>query len=106
MSTRVSLRVLQIILGGVLCALSVKLVMAELHAPHRGHAFFVLLILGIVEAVAALVFLFAAQAGGWALLLTLAFAVVLHVLHGEVSHVGILAIYAAGVLAVMSGERG
>ena len=106
MSAKLSLRILQIVLGVVLCAYSVELVVAQFHSGHHGHTFFVFLILGAAEAVAALVFLFAAAIGGPALLATFAVAAVFHVLHGEAAHIGVLAIYAAAVLAVMSGKRG
>ena len=106
MSAKLSLRILQIVLGLVLCFFSLQLVWAQFHSGHHGHAFFVFLILGIVEAAAALVFLFATSIGGPILLATFAFAAALHILQGEVSHVGILLIYAAAVLAVMSGKRG
>jgi hypothetical protein len=106
MSSKASLRILQIALGVVLCAYSVELVVAQFHSGHHGHTFFVFLILGAVEAAAAATFLFAASAGGSVLLATFAFAGALHLLHGEVGHVGILLIYAAAVLAVMSGKRG
>jgi len=106
MSSKTSLRILQIVLAVVLCAYSVELVAAQFHSGHHGHTFFVFLILGAVEAVAAATFIFAASVGGPALLATFAFAAALHVLHGEVGHVGVLLIYAAAVLAVMRGRRG
>ena len=105
MSAKASLRVLQIVLGVVLCAYSVELVIGQLGSGHHGHAFLALLLLGIVEATAAVVFLFAAKAGGPALLATFAVAAVFHALHGEAAHIGVLAIYAAAVLAVMSSKR-
>ena len=106
MSTKTSLRILQIVLGVVLCAYSVELVVAQFHSGHHGHTFFVFLILGAAEAVAAAAFIFAASVGGPVLLATFAFAAGLHVLHGELGHVGVFLIYAAAVLAVMSGKRG
>ena len=105
MSAKISLRILQIVLGVVLCAYSLQLVVAQFHSGHHGHAFFVFLILGSIEAAAAVVFLFATSIGGPALLATFAVAAAFHLLHGEVAHVGVLLIYAAAVLAVMSGKR-
>jgi hypothetical protein len=106
MNTKMSLRILQIVLGLVLFLYSVELVMEQqLHAAHHSPAFFALLILGSVEAVAAVVFLFATPIGGPALLATFAGAAIFHILHGQAGEVGVLLIYAAAVLAVMSGRR-
>ncbi len=106
MKAKLSLRLLQIVLGVVLFLYSVELVIEQLHAAHDRLALFLLLILGIVEAVAALVFLFAASIGGSVLLATFAAAAAVHILHGQAGHVGVLLIYAAAVIAVMSGKRG
>ena len=105
-NTKLSLRLLQIVLGIVLFLYSVQLVIEQLHAAHYRLAFFLLLILGIVEAVAALVFLFAPSIGGPVLLATFAAAAAVHILHGQAGHLGVLLIYAAAVVAVMSGRRG
>jgi hypothetical protein len=105
-NAKVSLRLLQIVLGVVLFLYSAQLVIEQLHAAHNSLAFFALLILGSVEAVAALVFLFAVSIGGTVLLVTFALAAIIHILHGQASHVGVLLIYAAAVIAVMSGRRG
>ncbi len=102
MTNRVSLRLLQIVLGVVLCAYSVGLVLAQVRAPRHSHAFVFLLFLGAAEAVASALFLFSDRVGGAALLATFAAAAVFHLMHGQVSSLGTLAIYAAGVLAVMS----
>jgi hypothetical protein len=64
MNTKRSLRILQILLGVVLFLYSAELVIEQLHADHHSPAFFALLILGSVEAVAAVVFLFATPIGG------------------------------------------
>ena len=72
MNTKMSLRILQILLGVVLFLYSAELVIEQLHADHHSPAFFALLILGSVEAVAAVVFLFATPIGGPALLVTFA----------------------------------
>jgi uncharacterized membrane protein HdeD (DUF308 family) len=105
MNTKKSLRILQISLGVVLFLYSAELVIEQLHAGHHRPAFFALLILGSVEAVAAVVFLFATPIGGPALLVTFAGAAIFHILHGQPGQVGVLLIYAAAVLAVMSGRR-
>ena len=105
MNTKRSLRILQILLGVVLSLYSAELVIEQLHAAHDSPAFFALLILGSVEAVAAVVFLFATPIGGPALLVTFAGAAIFHMLHGQPGEVGVLLIYAAAVLAVMSGRR-
>jgi hypothetical protein len=105
MNTKRSLRILQILLGAVLFLYSAELVIEQLHADHHSPAFFALLILGSVEAVAAVVFLFATPIGGPALLGTFAGAAIFHILHGQPGEVGVLLIYAAAVFAVMSGRR-
>lgn len=104
MTAKISLRLLQIVLGVVLFLYSAELVIGQPHTAHRSLTFFVLLILGSVEAVAALVFLFAASRGGPVLLVTFAVAALIHILHGQAGHVGVLLIYAAAVTAVMSGR--
>ena len=106
MNAKVSLRLLQIVLGVVLFLYSAQLVIEQLHAAHHSLAFFALLTLGSVEAVAALVFLFAGSIGGSMLLVTIALAAMMHILHGQAGHIGVLLIYAAAVVAVMTGTRG
>lgn len=106
MDSKMSLRVLQIVLGVVLCLYSAQLVNEQMHAGHRSHAFWALVVLGSVEAVAALVFLFAIPIGGSVLLVTFAVAAIFHLLHGEPAELGVLLIYAAAVLAVISARRG
>ena len=105
MSAKTSLRLLQIVLGVVLCLYSAELVIAQLHTAHHGLPFFALLILGSVEAVAALVFLFAPSIGGPVLLATFAAAAMTHTLHRQAGHIGVLLIYAAAVVAVMNVRR-
>ena len=85
------------VLGIVLFVLSVRTVRFALGFHHDPHA----LILGTIEAVAALMFLVprTMRAGGAALLVVLAVAAVLHALRGEFA--GPFFIYAAGVLFVM-----
>jgi thiosulfate reductase cytochrome b subunit len=81
-------------------------------SPASAHAFartglpnFIRLALAWAEMAAAVVFLIprATIAGGWLLLVVLASAVVLHLLHGWLD-VGGLLIYAAATWAVMSGK--
>ena len=105
MNTKMSLRILQVLLGVVLFLYSAELVIEQLHADHHSPAFFALLILGSIEALAAVVFLFVTPIGGPALLVTFAAAAIFHILHGQPGEVGVLLIYAAAVLAVMSGRR-
>ena len=105
MNPKMSLRILQIVLGVVLCLYSGQLVIEQLHGDHQRPAFFVLTVLGSAEAIAAVVFLFATPIGGPALLLTFAVAALFHILHGQAGEVGVLLIYAAAVLAAMSGRQ-
>jgi hypothetical protein len=105
MNAKMSLRVLHIVLGVVLFLYSAELVIEQLHTGNQGHAFYALLILGSVEAVAALVFLFAAWIGGSVLLATFAAAAIFHILQGQARDVGVLLIYAAAVIAVMNRRR-
>jgi hypothetical protein len=105
MNTKMSLRILQIVLGVMLFLYSAELVIEQLQATHHSAAFFALLILGSVEVVAAVVFLFATPIGGPGLLVSFAGAAFFHILHGQAGQVGVLLIYAAAVLAVMSGTR-
>jgi hypothetical protein len=105
MTARASIRLLQLVLGILLCAFSLELVIAQLRGPHHGTAFVHLLILGIAEAAAAIVLLLNSRLGGMALLVIFAVAGLFHLLHGEISHLGTLAIYAASVLAVMSNRN-
>jgi hypothetical protein len=106
MNTKMSLRILQIVLGVVLFLYSAELVIEQLHAAHHSPAFFALLTLASIEAVASVVFLFATPIGGPALLATFAGAAIFHILHGQAGDVGVLLIYAAAVLAAMSAKRG
>lgn len=104
MTAKISLRLLQIVLGVVLFLYSAELVIEQLRTAHHSLQFLVLLILGSVEAGAALVFLFSASRGGPVLLVTFAVAALIHILHGQAGHLGVLLIYAAAVTAVMSGR--
>ena len=104
MTPKASIRILQMVLAVVLCGLSVELVATQLQAGHRGITFFVFLVLGIVEAAGAVLFFSLARLGGTILLATFATAAAIHLLHGQISHLGILAIYAAAVWAVMQSR--
>src|SRR5438309_246523 len=106
MTGRASIRLLQIVLAVVLCAFSVELVMAQWRSPHHGHGFVALVALGVAEAAAAIFFFVNVRAGGAALLVIFLVAAVFHVLHGQIGHLGTLAIYAASVQAVMSNRSG
>lgn len=104
MNGRTAIRLLQIVLGLVLCAYSVDLVIAHLHAAHYSHVSIFLLALGIAEAVGAALFLLGHRLGGPLLLATFAVAAAFHLLHGDIRSLGTLAIYAASVLAVMTNK--
>ena len=100
-----SIRALNIVLGVVVCVYSLELVSRQIHAHHRTNAVLFLLILGLVEAVGAAIFLFSIRAGGATLLVAFGAATTFHILHGEVNAIGTLAIYATSVLAVMNSGR-
>ena len=100
-----SIRVLNIVLGVVLCVYILENVSRQIHAHHRTHAILLLLVLSLVEAVGAAIFLFSIRVGGATLLVTFAAAAMLHILHGEANAIGTLAIYAASVLAAMNSGR-
>jgi len=107
MTARAAIRVLQIVLGVMLCIYSLHLVHGQLRSPnHHAHLFVFLLALGAAEAVAAIVFLFDVRRGGAALLVVFAVAALFHLLRGQVMDVGQLAIYGAAVLVVMAHRRG
>lgn len=76
------------------------------HLAHLRLPTWIGLAIGITELVAALLFLLpvSKRAGGFALLAIFAMAIVLHLLHGEYN-VGPLAVYAAGVWAVMADGK-
>jgi hypothetical protein len=106
MNAKTSLRFLQIVLGAVLFLYSVQLVIGQLHGGRHRHAGFLFLILGVVEAAAALIFLLRASIGGPLLIGVFAVAAALHLLHGQIEPIGSLRIYTAAVTAVLSGEHG
>ena len=96
-----SIRLLNVVLGLVLCAYSVELIWEQLHGPHRGHSFHFHLVLGLAEAIAAVLFLIWQKPAGVALLFIFAVAALFHLLNGQVGGLGALAIYFAAVLTVM-----
>jgi succinate dehydrogenase hydrophobic anchor subunit len=101
-AARRSVWLLNVVLGVVLCAYSMQLVWEQLHSPHRGHDFHFHLVLGLAEAVAALLFLIWQRPAGIALLLIFVVAALFHLLSGQVGSLGGLAIYFAAVLTVMN----
>jgi Na+/melibiose symporter-like transporter len=86
MSAKISLRLLQIVLGVVLCLYCAELVIAQPDAAHHDLAFFAFLILGGVQAVTALVFLFAASMERSVPLATFAASAAIHTLLRQAGH--------------------
>jgi uncharacterized membrane protein HdeD (DUF308 family) len=105
MNAKNSFRLLQFVLGLVLFLESAALVIQQFYAGPHSHAFYVLLVLGGVEAIAAAIFLFADSIGGPILLATFAAAFVCHLLHGQFGPLGGLLVYAAGVFAIMQERK-
>jgi hypothetical protein len=102
MSAQAGLMILRLVLGIVVGGYSLGLIVTQLHGdPH--HA---LLLLGLAELAAAVLFLIprTVRLGGFALIAVFAVAALLHVLHGEYS-VGFLAVYGAAALAVVANRR-
>ena len=111
--TRTALTVLQWVLGLVILEVSARFAFSASAArafaatgmPNAVH-----IVLAWSEMVAAVIFLIpkalapkATIIGGWLLLTILAFAVVVHLLHGWFD-VGVLVLYAAATWAVMAGS--
>jgi hypothetical protein len=103
-----ALRMLQWVLGLVILAESARFAFS----PGAAHAFaktglpsFVRLALAWTEIAAAILFLVprATVVGGWFLIVVLASAIVLHLLHGWFD-VGALVVYAAAAWAVVAGK--
>jgi hypothetical protein len=104
----VALLVLQWVLCLVIVAESARFAVSAgaAHAFVRtGLPAFIRLALAGVEIAAAVLFLIprATVPGGWSLIVVLAFAIVLHLLHGWFD-VGALVVYAAATWAVMAGK--
>lgn len=99
MTAAISLTILRIVLGLVAGAYSLALVVRQL--PSRAH--YPLVLLGIVELAAAILFLIprTIRCGGIALIAVFVVAALFHLLHGEYS-IGYLAVYSAAALAVVS----
>jgi len=101
MNTRTALSILRLVLGLVAGGYSLALIVTQLSGPTH-HA---LLLLGVAELAAAILFLVPAtmRVGGLALIAVFVLAALFHVLHGEYS-IGFLAVYCAAALAVISGD--
>lgn len=102
MSNELSLTILRFVVGLVIGGYSVALVAAQ----HHGKVHHSLLLLGLAELIAAILFLIPAtvRIGGIALLAVFVAAALFHILHGEYS-LGYLAVYAAATFAVISNWR-
>ncbi len=96
--------VLRLVLGVVIIGYSVALVVSQF----RNHRHHVLMLLGVAEFAAAVLLLIPGtlRAGGIALMVVFAFAVLFHVLHHQYSGIGYLAIYAAAAFAIVSDTYG
>ncbi|MGB0043465.1 MAG: DoxX family protein [Terriglobales bacterium] len=104
----VALRILQWVLGLVILEESVRFAFSPAAArafAHTGMPDFIRRGLAWAEIAAAVLFLVprATVAGGWFLIVVLASAIVLHLLHGWFD-VGVLVVYAAGTWAVIAGR--
>ncbi len=93
------LLILRLVLGLVVGGYSLALVVAQF----SGGIHHALLLLGLAEFVAAVLFLIprTVRLGGIALIAVFAFAALFHVLHGD-SSVGYLAVYCAAAFAVIA----
>src|SRR4249919_747323 len=106
--SRTALLVLQWVLGLVILAEAASFAFS----PGAAHSFaktgmpdFIRLALAWGEMAAAILFLIprAVVVGGWLMIVVLAFAIVLHLLHGWLD-VGALVVYAVAAWAVMTGR--
>jgi hypothetical protein len=102
MNSRTGLLILRIALGVVVGVNSAALVVSQV----RGHPQHALLVLGLTELVAAILFLIprTVRLGGISLMVVFAAAALFHFLHGE-SSIGFLVVYAAGANAVVAETR-
>jgi hypothetical protein len=101
MSSRFSLIFLRVVLGLVIGGYSAALVLRQFRSAHahwHSHMFLV----GCAELLATILFLIpkTMRCGGIALIMIMVYAMIFHVLHREYD-VSYLAIYIAGVLAVV-----
>ena len=96
------LTVLRIVLALVIGWYSLALVVAQF----RGHTHHALVLLGIAELVSAILFLIPRTIwlGGVMLIVVFTLAALFHLLHGEYSSIGNLAVYAAAAWAVVSAR--
>jgi hypothetical protein len=99
MTEQLGLTILRLVLGFVAGGYSAALVVAEL----RGEGRHPLVLLGVVELSAAILFLIPTtmRLGGITLIVVFAVAAIFHVLHDEYS-IGYLAVYSAAAFAVVS----
>jgi hypothetical protein len=102
MTGRLSISVLRVVLGVVLAGYSALLVAQQLHGP----AHLPLVLLGLTELIAAIVFLLPrmVRLGGIGLIVVFVLAASFHIAHGEYD-VAYLGIYGAAVLAGVINER-
>jgi hypothetical protein len=103
-----ALRILQWVLGLVILEASVRFAFSPEAArafAHTGMPDFIRRGLAWAEIAAAVLFLVprATVVGGWLLIVVLASAIVIHLLHGWFD-VGMLVVYAAGTWAVIAGR--
>jgi len=102
MNPQRGIAILRCVLGVVVGGYSVALVVSQL----RGEAHHALLLLGLAELVAAILFLIprTLRIGGISLIVVFAIAAVFHLLHREFN-IGSLVVYAAAAFAVLSNRR-
>jgi uncharacterized membrane protein YphA (DoxX/SURF4 family) len=107
--SKLTIRILHYVLGAVILLQSIRVAVYYREVAHSSHipfpAHFVL-VLALLEAVGALLFLlpWTFKAGAWLLLAVLLFAVLVHTVHGQFEGLGML-VYAAGVLAVVYNSK-
>jgi hypothetical protein len=102
MTIQVGLTILRLVLGLVAGGYSLALVVNQL----RGKTHLALVLLGLAELAAAVLFLIpgTVRPGGFTLIVVFGAAALFHLLHGEYS-VAYLAVYAAAAFAVVSGRN-
>lgn len=102
MNTQVGLTTLKLVLGLVVGAYSLALLVMQF----RGRPHHALVMLGLVELAAAILFLIprTVKLGGISLIVVFAFAALFHILRGEYS-MGYLIVYGAAAFAVISNPR-
>lgn len=102
MTSRVGLSTLRFVLALVAGGYSLALVVSQL----RGNTHHALVLLGLAEFAAAILFVIPTtiRLGGLALIVIFAVAALFHVLHGEY-RIAYLAVYAAAAFAVVSARK-